>query len=63
VQGVAAEMASVSKRLGLPVMCSFNGVELRAAPSSTIKDVLSEYDDDLAFKIRAEQRLNSGLRR
>jgi hypothetical protein len=52
---VVADITSMAKRLDLPVICSFNGVELMADPSSSMKSVFLKYEDDLRFKIEVEK--------
>jgi hypothetical protein len=55
VPDIAAEMTKISKRLDLPVTCNFNSIEMTAFPTSTVRNIVLQYEDDLRFRIAAEK--------
>jgi hypothetical protein len=50
IEEAAAGITSVAKRLSLPVVCSFNGIDLHADSATAMRAVISQYQDGLRIE-------------
>lgn len=50
IEEAAISITAAARRLGMSVICGFNGIDVIAGPSTAIGDVVNQYVDDIRFR-------------